>query len=440
MPYGLRKFHFSFDADTLTHWGGLTLFQQFCKSLNLRYFLQHAVTWPAYSGRQYHPVDLFLAHLYAIVAGIGRIENTKSLTHNGLLPPLLGLPNFPHRDTLRTFLWRFNPENLQSLQAAHNQFRADLFQRLGLLYSAIVDADTTVLTVFGHAEAAEIGYNPKYRGKRSYAPIVSSEGRTGVSLGMELRSGNVHSLTGAWDFLKQILDKLPSTLACSRTRVRLDGAFYDKGIIHSLDQERLGYAIVAKMTQPLIQRMVAARYHEFAQGWEAAEFTYTPFQWRDEHRFVAVRRLMALEPEEIQQHLFTFKRYTYHRVLVTYLDLTPPAVWRFYCDRGFQELLLREFKDSYHMAKIPTRSFWANATYMEIVLWAYDLVRAFQFLCLPPDKQHWNIATLRRDLWWLPAEWVNRHNRNYLRLPQRYPEQELFFKIQSAASKVKPLI
>lgn len=71
---------------------------------------------------------------------------------------------------------------------------------------------------------------------------------------------------------------------------------------------------------------------------------------------------------------------------------------------------------------------------------AYDLVLAFQFLCLPPDKQHWNISTLRRDLWWLPAEWVNRHNRNYLRLPQRYPEQDLFFKIQSAASRVKPLV
>jgi hypothetical protein len=32
------------------------------------------------------------------------------------------------------------------------------------------------------------------------------------------------------------------------------------------------------------------------------------------------------------------------------------------------ELLLREFKGSFAMAKIPTRSFWANATYMEMLL------------------------------------------------------------------------
>jgi hypothetical protein len=440
MPYGLRKLHFSFDAETLTHWGGLTLFQQFCKSLNLRYFLQHAVSWPAYTGRHYHPVDLFLAHLYASVAGIGRIESTKALVHNGLLPPLLGLPNFPHRDTLRTFLWRFTPGSLQSLKAAHDRLRGDLSPRLGLRYSAIVDADTTVLTVFGHPEAAEVGYNPKYRGKRSYAPIVSSEGRTGLSLGMELRAGDVHASTGAWSFLTEILDKLPSSVAATRTRVRLDGAFYDRDIARPLDRERLGYAIVARMTRPLRKRMVAARYHEFAHGWEAAEFPYTPFRWNEAHRFVAIRRPAALEPAEVQQRLFTSKRYTYHRVLVTNLELTPAAVWRFYCDRGFQELLLRELKGSYAMAKIPTRSFWANAAYMEIVLWAYDLVQAFQFLCLPADKRDWNISTLRRDLWWLPAEWVNRHNRNYLRLPQRYPAQELFFAIQRAASRVKPLV
>jgi hypothetical protein len=193
------------------------------------------------------------------------------------------------------------------------------------------------------------------------------------------------------------------------------------------------------MTRPLRKKIVAARYEPFARGWKAAEFTYTPFRWNAEHRFVAVRRPVALETDEIQQRLFTFRRYTYHRVLVTNLELTAAAVWRFYCDRACQELLLREFKDSYAMAKIPTHSFSANTAYMEILLWAYDLVLAFQALCLPKQVQHWNISTLRRELWWLPAEWVKRANRNYLRLPARYPQRQLFEKIQSAASRVQPL-
>jgi hypothetical protein len=186
--------------------------------------------------------------------------------------------------------------------------------------------------------------------------------------------------------------------------------------------------------------MLTAPYHEFARGWEAAELSYTPWQWKQEHRFVAVRRHVSMEPKEIQFRLFTFKRYTYHRVLVTNLELTPPAVWRFYCDRGFQELLIREFKDSYAMSKIPTRGFWANAVRLEAILWAYHLVRAFQMLCLPGEVRHWNTSTLRRELWWLPAEWIRRGNRNLLVLPAKYPRQDLFAQVQRAASRVQPLI
>lgn len=440
MPRGVRKIQFSFAKTGLTRFGGLTLFQSFCKSLQLRRYLQRYVRWPGYSHRDYHPADLFLAHLFSIVAGIGRVENTQSLVHNGLIPPLLGLPDFPHRDTLRTFLWRFGPTELQSLQAAHDRLRADFFPRLGLLYSAIVDADTTALVTYGSQEKVARGYIPKRRHhEASYAPLISSEGRTGLSLGMELRSGNVHSSTGAWNFLQPILQKMPSSIAASRTRVRLDGGFYDKDIVQPLEEDHIGYVIVARMYQRLTKVMLQARYEEFAKGWEAAEFDYTPWYWKKAHRFTAIRRPTELETPDAQKRLFSFKNYTYHRVLVTNLELTPAGVWRLYCDRAFQELLLREMKGSYALSKIPTRSFWANATYMETILWAYDLVLAFEFLCLPADVQHWNISTLRRELWWLPAEWIRRDNRNILALPAKYPRQDLFRKVQDATLKLTPL-
>lgn len=441
MPKGPRKFYFAFEKSGLTRFGGLSLFQAFCRAFAIRHFLQLSVRWPGYDYRDFHPADLLMAHVFSIVVGLGRIENTQCLLHNGLIPPLLGMNDFPHRDTLRSFLLRFGPESLRSLQAAHDKVRAELFRRLGVLYSAVIDADTTPLITYGSQQGVARGYVPKRRHTQSsYAPILSSEGRSGLSLGMELRGGNVHASAGTGEFLDRIVRKLPSSVAASRTRLRLDGAFYDRKIVELLENQGFGYAVVARMYSPLKKRMVSARYHEFARGWEAAEFTYTPWHWKREHRFVAVRRPVSEEPEEIQLRLFTFKRYTYHRALATNLDLTPPAVWRFYCDRGLQELLLRELKDSYAMSKIPTRSFWGNAAYLEAILWAYDLVLAFQMLCLPPEVQHWNISTLRRELWWLPAEWVRRGHRNFLMLPMKYPRQDLFAKIQKAATKVRPLI
>src|SRR5262245_23824395 len=49
MPKGLRKFYFSFEKTGLTRFGGLSLFQSFCKFLGLRHFLQLYVRWPDYS-------------------------------------------------------------------------------------------------------------------------------------------------------------------------------------------------------------------------------------------------------------------------------------------------------------------------------------------------------------------------------------------------------
>src|SRR5262249_99601 len=153
-----------------------------------------------------------------------------------------------------------------SLKAAHDRLRHHFFQRLGLLYSAIIDADTPALITYGSQEGTAVGYIPKKRpGQTSYAPINSNEGKKGLDFGMGRRAGNMNASSGVWDVLESILEKLPSSIAASRTRVRLDGAFYDRKIVESLDARRLGYAIVARMYQPLKNRMVQARYHDFSR-------------------------------------------------------------------------------------------------------------------------------------------------------------------------------
>lgn len=241
MPKGPRKFYFAFEKSGLTRFGGLSLFQAFCRAFAIRHFLQLSVRWPPYDPRDYHPADLFLAHVFSIVAGLGRVENTQSLIHNGLIPPLLGLNEFPHRDTLRTFLRRFGAPSLRSWQATHDKLRVELFGRLRPRYSAMLDADTTTLMTYGSQEGVARGYIPKRRhAQPSYAPWVSSEGRRGLSLGMELRAGNVHPSVGAAEFLRHILDKVPSSIAASRTRVRLDGAFDDRKITEPLENQGLG--------------------------------------------------------------------------------------------------------------------------------------------------------------------------------------------------------
>ena len=240
-----------------------------------------------------------------------------------------------------------------------------------------MDIDATALTVYGHQEGSEVGYNPQHRGKPSYCPILCTEGLSGLTLNFKLRPGNVYPGSDAVEFLTRSLDKLPDTVASTRTRIRADASFYNKDFINYLDDNHLGYAIVARVTKPLKNVMSGIRYHTFQRNWDVGEFLYQPCSWKSKHRFIGVRRLV--EEDDSPDTLLSVKGFTY-RSLVTNLELNPLAVWRFYCKRALQELLIRELKDSYTLAKIPTRSFLANQVYLEIVLWAYDLIMAFKYL------------------------------------------------------------
>jgi hypothetical protein len=77
---------------------------------------------------------------------------------------------------------------------------------------------------------------------------------------------------------------------------------------------------------------------------------------------------------------------------------------------------------------------------MEMVLWSYDLVLAFQDLCLPEEVRNWNIATLRREIWWLPAEWVQTGQSQRFGAPSQVSTPRPVPQIQQATDIVRPLV
>lgn len=300
-----------------------------------------------------------------------------------------------------------------------------------------MDIDSTVLPVFGHQQGSRVGYNPGHRGKPSYSCMIASEERLGLRLNFKLRSGNVHLATDALSFLEDVLNKLPKTVSNTRTRLRADASFYSKEFINYLDDNGLEYAIVARVTKPIKNILSGVSYKPFQDNWDVGEFQYRPCFWKKKHRFIGIRHLV--EENDFPTTLFTVKGFTY-RALVTNLELNAQAVWRFYCKRALQELLIKELKNSYALAKIPTRFFLANQVYLEIALWAYDLVMIFKHLCLPQECRNWTLSTLRKNLWSLPAELVRPENYNRLRLPIRFPYQNVFLYAQRAVTEMKPIM
>ena len=202
MPKGIRILHISVGERNLTQFGGIFLVHQFCKKLNLKWRLQNYVKFPYYH-RRYHPVELILAMIYALIAGIHRLNKTKTLQGNGAFQQIVGLKNFPYSGSLRRFLKRVNPKTIQGINKVHDYLRLKMFYLPKPRTSLLFDFDSSVLTLYGKLiEGAERGYSPRRRGARSYHPLLCFEYHSKDFWHGILRPGNVYTSTGSVEFLK----------------------------------------------------------------------------------------------------------------------------------------------------------------------------------------------------------------------------------------------
>jgi len=436
MPKGLQTLCFSFDEPHLTHFGGMVLIQRFCQRLQLRRRLQRSVRPPHRRG-DYRPADLLLALLFAIIAGLRRLNKTDILQYNGVFLSLLGLEQFPDQSTLRRFLQRLSPRAIRQLVRLHDQLRRQLFGRPHPPSSLIFDLDSVVLTLYGKQQGARVGYNPRKKGRRSYHPLLCFEAGRQEFWHGSLRPGNAAANTGVVPFLRHCLAKVPPPIARARIRVRADAGYFSGKLVGWLENQGLRYVIVAREYRGIKAHAQAARFRKLANGWETAQFYYTPSRWPSSHRFVVVRRPRPTDPTEVKQlTLFADRRYVY-TVLVTNLGLRPWRVWQFYCPRATIEKNIRELLYDLPLGKIPSGEWLANVAFFQLVLFAYDLAHWFKRLCLPPRYLHATLETVRTDLLVLPARLARRGGRNVLHLPRDYHHRATLVEAFKQASRLR---
>jgi len=412
MPRGPRSLAITFGAPNLTHYGGVYLLHRFLSRIGFKDAVAVRVRL-AQRNNRYSVGEMLLALLYPMILGLERLETTQLLRQNGVFQYLTGLPSYPEATSLRRFLLRVAPQGLPKLRALHDRFLQRLTVQPRPPARLIFDVDSTVLVVYGTQEQARIGYNPIKRGRPSYHPLLCFEGQSKDFWHGELRPGDAHTASGTLDLLRACFAKIPAGVRS--VIVRADKGFYDHKLVEWLEDQRVGFVIVARLTAPIKRKFAHLRYVSPSRGVEVAEFRYQPTRWPHPYRFVVVRRP---QPDEPTAQLTLFKLGKYHyQVLVTNLRLKPLTLWRFYNDRAGVELLIRHLKSDYALGSIPTRHFFANETYFHLLLLAYNLVNWFKRLCLPPELQTATLQTLRHRILLMPAQVLRTGNRPRLVLP-----------------------
>lgn len=398
MPRGPKNLEISFTGKNFTHFGGVHLISLFIRRLHLKNLLRHHLRF-VQRNTHYSITKSILALMYPSMLGIGRIETTHLLKHNGVFQYLMGIPAYPNPTTLRRFLQRLSPMSVAKLRMVESQLGTQMLEKPRPQKKIILDMDSTVLVLYGKQELATVGYNPIKRGRPSYHPLLCFDGITKDCLTAELRSGNTYTSTGTTALLEASFAKILSTR--KRVFIRADKGFFDHEIIEKIEEDpsRL-FAIAAKLTSPIKRKLSSLHYHSPVYGIEVAEFFYQPVKWKKPYRFIVIRRPIPEEPTE-QLSLFSLGKYSY-QVIVTNMELKPLNVWRFYNGRAGVELIIKELKNDYPLAKIPTKHFAANEAYFHILLFSYNLINWFKRLCLPQEFQTMTLSSLRARLFLIP--------------------------------------
>lgn len=428
-----RNLRIAFNHKGLTHFGGVYFFHEFLRVMQFRDFLARHLRYPRRNQR-YSTSQMILALVYPIVLGLDRIETASFLRSNGTFQYLTGIESFPDAQTLRRFLLQAPVRLWEQLHGVNDRLLQNFIHLPDHRSRLILDLDSTVVTTFGHQDGAEVGYNPRYRGKRSYNSLLCIEASSSYLWDAELRAGNA----GTWDGSVELLDtsfaNVPPDIR--EIRVRADAGFAFNPVLDALESQPARYAVVARLTRPFRNLLPGLRYAPVNRYWEMAEFEHRSHGWRKARRCVVARR--CLPDEERQLTLFTLGRYVY-RAWWTDLPLTPAGVWHFYDGRAGMERRIRELREDFALPKIPTRSFAANALYLEIIRLAYNLVTAFQRTCLQPNWQSFTLPKLRFNLFLLPGEITRPQNRPVLRLKDSPFVEKTAHQILARIRKLKAL-
>jgi hypothetical protein len=433
MQYLPRNIKIACNHSGLTHYGGIFFFQEFLRVLQLRNVLaRHLPDFRLH--HEYRLSQMTLAVMYPILLGLDRLENASLLRSDATFHYLTGLPSYPDPQSLRRFLLHAPTEFRQQLHRFNDRLLQQFIHRPEHRSRLILGLDSTVVTVFGLQEGAAVGYNPRYRGKRSYDPLLCLEANSSFLWDTELRCGNAGTWAGSAGVLASCFLSIPSDIR--EVRVRADAGFGYHPVLDTLEQGHAQYAVVARMTASLKRVLSGLRYERLNSQWEIAECEHRVSAQAPVRRCIVARR--AIEETEPQPTLFTLARYAY-RAWLTNLPLSPAGVWYFYDGRAGMEPRIGELREHFALRKIPTRAFAANALYLEFIRLAYNLVTAFQRTCLPADWQDLTLRTLRYRLLWLPGELTRPQNRPTLRLADSPVVRGWAEKILQRIQKLKPL-
>ena len=299
--------------------------------------------------------------LLSVLAGHWRYAHITALRGDGVNAPLLGMKKVVSEDAVRRALGKIEEE----AGVAWLREQLEYCTRPLLAEPWILDVDTTVKPLYGHQEAAVVGYNPSKRGRPShvYHSYLMAELR--LVLEVEVASGKEHTAKHAAPGLWALIDRLGAAHRASL--LRGDSDWGNEAVMREAESRDQPYLFKLRLRrgvkQVLGRAMRETDWQNAGSGWQGKWGEVRLQGWSRQRRAVLLRRRLgnvlltqrsagdnpaAEAPLQLGFVEFDADRQAWeYAVLVTSLEAELLTIAQLYRDRGDAENNFDELKNQW---------------------------------------------------------------------------------------------
>lgn len=364
----MKEVTVEFSEKDMTGNAGLVHVGRFVKKLNLKKILAKSIGIVRASNAVHQVSDVVIMLIMGVFAGAEHMNHMAILRTDTVIRSIFGWKDFPADSTFGTVFKLFDHRSCHELSEAEDIARRKVWKKKW--YGRItMDFDSTVRGVYGSQEGAEVGYNPKKKGQKSYHPLLCFIAETRECLHNWFRPGDTYSGNGIAEFSKECFARLPKGIW--KIFARGDSAFFNGLFMDTLENRGATYLIKVKMRnlEGLLEKQEWKKTRN-ASGFEVAEFEYRCQDWKRPRRFVAVRKLVEVITEGVLFPEFGYDYFCY----VTNADLTAWKAHKTYGQRATSENQIEWCKSQMAAGSILTQDYWANSAIFQTCILAYNLM------------------------------------------------------------------
>jgi len=414
-----------FSGKNLTPYGGLGLFSKFSRKLGVEKALDKIRINGSCEGG-YQASRKMMSLIYGLVCGLERPADTVVLKQDKAFQTVIGYEDYYSQSAFSRLLGSFSVAGAQAIGDENSRMLLKVRHDFENQAKLTLDMDSHVKTVYGNQQRANVGYNPKKPGRKSYHPLFCFIGETRDFLLGKFRPGNKYTSHGAVKLLKECLKLIPQSVL--QLYLRGDSGFYSFDFLNFLNERDIRYAISVKLYSTIQAQLGGLKYRDIGGGVEVSEFEYTLRQGKKtlSSRMVVIREEIKEDQKATKKEakLFELKGYSYQVIATNIRKDSPENVWRFYNGRANIENMIKEGALGFGLEVSPCHRYGGNAAYFQMGMLAYNLMNWFKELALNQQQHKTMVKWIRQHFFFIAGKLVSSGGSLILKLSQNYPWQE----------------